>query len=134
MRTGSDHMQRGLWRCALGSAASFVLMLCLLLLPFRGAAQTPVASRVGSTPLLENDRVRVQRVTVPPGYRDRVSMLQNDIVVIQVTAGEMEVVIGQDKTLGHVDPGKTWYVPRATPHQFSNIGTSGYETVIVFLK
>jgi uncharacterized RmlC-like cupin family protein len=127
-------MQWGLWRCAVSSAAIMVLMLCVLLVPFRGTAQTSVASRVGSTALLDNARVRVQRLTVPPGYRDPVSMLQNDIVVIQATAGEMDVVIGQDKMAGHVDPGKTWYVPRATPHQFSNIGTSAYETVIVFLK
>jgi len=112
---------------------ALTLVVFAVLLPVRGHGQaSPV--RFASAQMLENDRVRVQRVTVPVGYRDPVSVLQNDIVVVQVSPGEMEVAIGQNRTSGHVDAGKTWYVPKAMPHQFSNVGNAPYETIIVFLK
>jgi uncharacterized RmlC-like cupin family protein len=108
-------------------------MVFAVLLPVGDPAQRG-APRFASTQLLENNRVRVQRVTVPVGYRDPVSVLQTDMVVIQMSPGEMEVAIGQDRTSGPVDAGKTWYVPKAMPHQFSNAGNTPYDTIIVFLK
>ncbi len=109
------------------------LLLWTVLLTLSGTAQAP-SRRLASGPLLEDDRVRVQRVTVPVGYRATVSVLQNDLVVVQASPGEMDVMIGQNKTTGHVEPGTTWYVPKTVPHQFSNVGDQAYETVIVFLK
>jgi hypothetical protein len=113
--------------------ALMLLTVWSVVMPYRSSAQAP-GGRFASAQLLENDRVRVQRVNVPVGYRDPVSVLQNDIVVIQTSPGEMEVVIGQNRTTGHVDPGQTWYVPKTVAHQFSNAGDKPYDTVIVLLK
>ena len=99
---------------------------------FRGSAQAPAG--LTSKVILDNDRVRVQRLSVPVGFRDPVSVVQNDMVVIQATPGDMEVVINGEKMMGHVDAGKVWYVPKAIQHQFSNAGNTAYDTLVVMLK
>jgi mannose-6-phosphate isomerase-like protein (cupin superfamily) len=99
---------------------------------FRGSAQAPAG--LTSKVILDNDRVRVQRLSVPVGFRDPVSVVQNDMVVIQATPGDMEVVINGEKTTGRVDAGKVWYVPKTIRHQFSNAGNTSYDTLVVMLK
>ncbi len=97
-------------------------------------AQTPVARPVTAKLVLDNERVSVQRLSVAAGYRDPESVVPRDMVAVQVTPGEMEVVINGEKTTGHVDAGKTWYVPKTVKHQFSNIGTTSYDTLVITLK
>ncbi len=101
---------------------------------FRSLAQTPAPRPVTATLVLDNDRVSVQRLSVAAGYRDPESVVPRDMVAVQVTPGEMEVVINGEKTTGHVDAGKTWYVPKTVKHQFSNIGTTSYDTLVITLK
>ena len=112
-----------------GIAAVIVSAICL-----RGLAQTPAARPVTAKVVLDNDRVTVQRLSVAAGYRDPESVVPRDMVAVQVTPGEMEVVINGEKTTGHVDAGKTWYVPKTVKHQFSNIGTTSYDTLVITLK
>lgn len=101
---------------------------------FRGRAQTPAARPVTAKVVLDNDRVRVQHLSVSAGYRDPESVVPSDMVAVQVTPGEMEVVINGEKTTGHVDAGKVWFVPKAAKHQFSNVGTTPYDTLVITLK
>ena len=100
----------------------------------RGLAQTPAPRPVTAKLVLDNDRVSVQRLSVAAGYRDPESVVPRDMVAVQVTPGEMEVVINGEKTTGHVEAGKTWYVPKTVKHQFSNVGTTLYDTLVITLK
>ena len=108
--------------------------LLVSVISFRGRAQTPAARPVTSKVILDNDRVSVQRLSVAAGYRDPESVVPRDMVAVQATPGEMEVVINGEKTTGHVDAGKVWYVPKTVKHQFSNIGTTAYDTLVITLK
>jgi len=108
------------------------IALLVSVVVFRGSAQAPAG--LSSKVILDNDRVRVQRLSVPAGFRDPVSVVQNDMVVIQATPGDMEVVINGEKTTGHIDAGKVWYVPKTVRHQFSNAGNTSYDTLVVMLK
>jgi len=117
------------------------LVVCVLLVAlvvsavaFSGQAQTPAARPVTARVVLDNDRVTVQRLSVAAGYRDPESVVPRDMVAVQVTPGEMEVVINGEKTTGHVDAGKTWYVPKTVKHQFSNVGATSYDTLVIMLK
>ena len=59
--------------------------------------------------------------------------MQNDQIAVQVTPGDLEVVISGQKTAGRIEPGTTFYVPKNAPHQFLNKGAA-YDVVIVMLK
>src|SRR5215467_11790819 len=96
-----------------------------LLVLIAALAQAPAARPVTVTRVMDNDRATVQRLTVAAGYRDPESVVPRDMIAVQVTPGEMEVVINGEKvTMGRVEAGKTWYVPKNVKHQFSNIGTT----------
>ena len=97
-------------------------------------AQTPPTPSFASKVVLDNDRVRVQRLTVPVGFREGLQVVPNDQMAIQMTPGELEVVINGQKTAGKVETGAVFYVPKNAPHQFSNIGSAPYDTLVVMLK
>ena len=80
-----------------------------------GAQAPSFASKL----LVDNDRVRIQRLTVPAGFRETLQVVPNDQIAIQVTPGDLEVVISGEKTAGRIDPGTTFYVPKNAPHQSS---------------
>ena len=118
-------------RLVVGLAAT---ALIVSVIAFRGLAQAPAARPVTSKVILDNDRVSVQRLSVAAGYRDPESVVPRDMIAVQATPGEMEVVINGDKTTGHVDAGKVWYVPKSAKHQFSNVGATSYDTLVITLK
>jgi mannose-6-phosphate isomerase-like protein (cupin superfamily) len=121
-------MRRSVAVCAAASAIVFAFV-------YHGLAQTPAARPVTATRVLDNDRATVQRLTVAAGYRDPESVVQRDMIAVQVTPGEMAVVInGETVTNGHVDAGKVWYVPKTVKHRFSNIGATSYDTLVITLK
>jgi quercetin dioxygenase-like cupin family protein len=96
-------------------------------------AQAPAGPQFSSKMLVDNERVRVQRLTVPAGFREPVQTVPNDQIAIQVTPGDLEVVINGQKTTGRVEPGTAFYVPKNAPHQFLNMGAP-YDAVVVMLK
>lgn len=95
--------------------------------------QAPATPAFSSKSLVDNDKVRVQRLTVPAGFREGLQVVPNDQIAIQVTPGDLEVVINGQKTTGRVEPGTTFYVPKNAPHQFLNMGKP-YDVVVVMLK
>src|SRR5262245_54359942 len=96
--------------------------------------QAPATPAFSSKSLVDNDRVRVQRLTVPAGFREGLQVVPNDQIAIQVTPGDLEVVINGQKTTGRVEPGTTFYVPKNAPHQFLNVGNAPYDVVVVMVK
>lgn len=107
----------------------------MLIVPFivSARAQAPASPGFASKVLVDNDRVRIQRLTVPAGFRETLQVVPNDQIAIQVTPGDLEVVISDQKTTGRIEPGATFYVPKNAPHQFLNMGQS-YDVVVVMLK
>jgi len=108
----------------------------MLLVPFilTAGAQTPPGPAFASKALVDNDRVRIQRLSVPAGFRESLQVVPNDQIAIQVTPGDLEVVINGQKTAGRIEPGTTFYVPKNAPHQFLNMGKTPYDVVVVMLK
>lgn len=108
----------------------WVLIAGLLLIGM-GRAQAP---RFASKMLVNNDRVQVQQLSVPAGFRETLQVVPNDQIAIQITPGDLEVQINGQKTTGRIAPGTTFYVPKNAPHQFLNVGTAPYDVVVVMLK
>jgi quercetin dioxygenase-like cupin family protein len=108
----------------------------ILIVPFIVAAhaQAPAGPAFANTLLVDNDRVRIERLSVPAGFRETLQVVPNDQIAIQVTPGNLEVVISGQKTVGRIDPGTTFYVPKNAPHQFLNMGEAPYDVVVVMLK
>jgi quercetin dioxygenase-like cupin family protein len=112
-----------------------VLTVGILMVPFilTARAQAPAAPAFASKMLVNNDRVQIQRLSVPAGFREALQVAPNDQIAIQVTPGDLEVVISGQKTAGRIEPGTTFYVPKNAPHQFLNMGKTPYD-VVVMLK
>ena len=112
-----------------------VLVMGMLIVPFivTARAQAPAGPAFASKMLVDNDRVQIQRLSVPAGFREALQVVPNDQIAIQVTPGDLEVVISGQKTAGRVEPGTTFYVPKNAPHQFLNMG-GAYDVVVVMLK
>lgn len=97
-------------------------------------AQAPAGPRFASKMLVNNDRVQIQRLSVPAGFRETPQVVPNDQIAIQITPGDLEVQIDGQKTTGRIEPGTTFYVPKNAPHQFLNMGNAPYDVVVVMLK
>ncbi len=108
----------------------------MLLVPFilTARAQAPAAPAFASAILADNDRVRIQRLSVPAGFREPLQVVANDQIAVQITPGDLEVTIDGQKTAGRMAPGTSFYVPKNAPHQFLNVGTTPYDVVVVMLK
>ena len=97
-------------------------------------AQGPAGPAFASKMLVNNERVQIQRLSVPAGFRETLQVVPNDQIAIQVTPGDLEVVINGQKTAGRIEPGTTFYVPKNAPHQFLNVGKTPYDVVVLMLK
>ena len=84
--------------------------------------------------LIDNDRVRVMRVTWDPGKSEPPQRPSSDIIVIQATPGESEVTIGDQTTTGRQEVGKTWYMPRTLERAVKNTGSQSFDWILVVLK
>ena len=110
-----------------------ILMTGLLMTPLIVAARAQ-APTFASKVLVNNDRVRIQRLSVPAGFRETLQVVPNDQIAIQITPGDLEVQINGQKTTGRIEPGTAFYVPKNAPHQFLNMGNAPYDVVVVMIK
>ena len=100
----------------------------------RGNSQTAAGSRISSVRIIDNERVSVSRLTFPAGAREQMHITPQDLVVVQASAGGVEVSLGSDTKTGRVEPGQAWYVSKVTQHAYSNVGTEPFDLLVVFLK
>jgi quercetin dioxygenase-like cupin family protein len=98
------------------------------------SAQNADGPRLKAVRVVDNERVTVLRLTMPPKYRDPITSGQNDLVVTQIIPGEVEVVIGSEKTTARREVGESWYVAKGTPHAFSNPGNQPFDVMVVVIK
>jgi len=131
VRRRIDDMEGGaMHRVILISIVGMLMVPHMLVARAQAQAGPAFASKV----LVDNDRVRVQRLAVPAGFREPMQVVPNDQIAIQVTPADLEVVISGQKTAGRIEPGTTFYVPKNAPHQFLNMGQAPYDVVVVMLK
>jgi quercetin dioxygenase-like cupin family protein len=102
----------------------------------RGGTQPPSQSPAGitRTPLLDNAEARATRVTFGPGSREPVHSHPFDMVVVQVTAGTMEVLVGGKTETRDYAPGEVVWLPRDVPHAVANAGGRAFTVVSVGVK
>jgi len=70
-----------------------VSVVGMLIVPFivTARAQAPAGPAFASKMLVDNDRVQIQRLSVPAGFREALQVVPNDQIAIQVTPGDLEV-------------------------------------------
>ena len=117
-------------------AVASILMVGLAIIPYRSYAQTPAPSTAAPRNrgvILDNARVTVQRITQPAGTIEKPhTHADEDYVTIQLTPGDLEVTVGNETTKGSV--GKAWWLPKATNHAVSNVGTTPVDVIVVRVK
>jgi quercetin dioxygenase-like cupin family protein len=124
-----------------------IVLAVAILIPFRSNAQAPAAGAQAAQPagdpyhritLIDNARVLVERLTLQPGQRTdppgKTHTDPRDVVVVQLTPGDIYVNTGESNETGHQDTGKVWWI--STPHQHSlaNVGKDPFDLITVHLK
>src|SRR6266508_1032219 len=89
---------------------------------------------VTATTILENDTVRVGRVRLPPHTALVVTATAPPAVLMQITAGEVEVDQPGEGSRGLREPGAATYVPSGVGHRSLNIGQTTFELMLISIK
>lgn len=107
----------------------------LVLAPLCLEAQAPAgAAGITRSPLFDNERASVTRVTFAPGARETTHTHPTDIIVILTSPGEIELVVADMTTTGRQDPGKVFFIPANTVHRAANVGDKPFDVIVVTLK
>jgi quercetin dioxygenase-like cupin family protein len=116
-----------------GSRIRFVALVLVgaVLIGFQGHAQAPRTPRPA---LVNNERVSVTRLTFAAGQREQLHSNPSDMIVVLATSGDVEFALGDEKTTGHEEAGKVWYIPKQPPHALSNVGSTPFDFILITLK
>ncbi len=96
---------------------------------------------VGTRLLLENERVRIWEMDLPPGARSATHRHEVDYVLVQI-AGDRIAAVPEPDTggmyreyiEGEVVPGKARYIPRGGIETAVNVGVQRYREILIELK
>lgn len=113
------------------------LILCGVLLGLVQpiVAQMPhIPAGVTRAQLLDNTSALVARLKFEPAAAEPVHTHPFSAVMIQLTAGDVQMTIGSEKTSDRRIPGFAWFIPNGAPHAAVNVGTSACEFVTVAIK
>ena len=114
------------------------VLLVLLLVPLLaavGASQTPQSPIVFTrSTIIDNPRVTVMRLTAEPGAREEVHTHPYDVVVVQLTRGDLEMTVGSEKVSGTRDPGFSMFIAKGTPHAAANVGKTPFDVIVTVIK
>lgn len=107
-----------------------------VLAPFSARAQAPgpPSTAIENTPLFANDRVSAIKLSFPPGARESLHAHPFDIVVIQLTPGEVELVLDGKESSGAIMPGVVTYIPAQMVHSAGNVGSTPFDMVVLALR
>jgi quercetin dioxygenase-like cupin family protein len=98
-------------------------------------AQMPnVPAGVTRTQLLDNASALVARLKFEPAAAESIHTHPFSAVMIQLTAGDVQMTIGSEKTSDRRTPGFAWFIPNGAPHAAVNVGTGACEFVTVAIK
>ncbi len=85
-------------------------------------------------PVLDNAQARVTHVTFAPASREPVHMHPYDLVVVPLTPGRAELLLGPGTTVKEYAAGEVIFLPRDVPHALSNADTRAFEVLSVGVK
>jgi quercetin dioxygenase-like cupin family protein len=101
-----------------------------------GGTQPPSQAPLGitRTPVLDNPQARATRVTFGPGSREPVHTHPYDLVLVQLTPGRMEVLLGEKKEVKAYEPGEIIFLPRDVPHAAASADERAFDILSVAVK
>ena len=85
-------------------------------------------------PLLDNPQAAATHVTFSPGAREPVHMHPFDLVVVPLTAGRMELLLGPSSAVQDYAAGEAIFLPRDVPHSLSSRHAEPFEAITVAVK
>lgn len=102
----------------------------------RGGDAPAVAAPAGitRTPVLENDDARVTRVEFAASAREPVHSHPFDLVVVPLTAGRIELRLGERVETRQYAAGEPMFLPRDTPHAVANAESTKLDVLSVGIK
>jgi len=105
------------------------------------ATSKRVLGNVGTTLLLENDRVRVWEMDLAPGARSDVHRHDLDYLIVQLEGDRIAAAPEPDSGGKHTayievaaTPGKVSYLTRGGIETAINVGTRRYREILIELK
>ncbi len=100
-----------------------------------GAAPASAAPEgITRTPGLDNAEARVTLVGFAAGAREPIHSHPFDLIVVQLTAGRVEVRLADEVTVRDQAAGDVLFLPRDIPHAVSNVGGAPFDVLSVGIK
>jgi quercetin dioxygenase-like cupin family protein len=109
-----------------------VMLVALSFGALSPAAQTPPGFTV--TPLLDNATLTAVRLKIAPGAKEQPHTHAYPMLVVVLTAGEMEVHNGEARTKGPRKAGDIEFVSTGLSHSVGNIGTTPLDALVFAIK
>lgn len=114
-----------------------VILAVAILAPSRARAQAP-RDPLHRITLIDNQRVLVERMTLQPGQGTdppgKTHTYSRDVLVVQLTPGDIYMNTGEISETGHQDTGKVWWIATPRPHSLANVGKEPFDLITVHLK
>lgn len=98
------------------------------------APAQPSPAGITRSPVLDNQDARVTRVEFAPQAREPVHAHPFDLVVVPLTAGRLEVRVGERVETRDYAPGEPIFLPRDITHTVSNVGGAPITVFSVGIK
>jgi quercetin dioxygenase-like cupin family protein len=98
------------------------------------APALPTPAGITRTPVLDNVDARVTRVAFAPAAREPVHSHPFDMVVVPLTAGRIELRLGERVETRDYAAGEPMFLPRDVPHAVANAATTPLEVLSVGIK
>lgn len=86
------------------------------------------------TPLIDNDEARATRVTFSPGAREPEHTHPYDLVLVALSGGRVDLLLGTTHEIDDRRPGFVWFLPRDMTHAAISAAASPIEFVSVGIK
>ncbi len=102
--------------------------------PAPAAPPTDAPPGITRTTLLDNADVRVVRVQFEPGGREPVHTHPNDLLTVQLSGGQLEILNGGERTRGLRDPGSVQFLQRNVEHSYGSVDTHSFEVLSISVK
>jgi quercetin dioxygenase-like cupin family protein len=100
----------------------------------RSGYQEPPPPGMTRTVLLDNDTTLVARLGYEAGKGETSHTHPFSAVVVQLTPGEVDMVLGTEHSRAHRETGTVWFIPANVPHAAINTGTAPCEQIAITLK
>jgi quercetin dioxygenase-like cupin family protein len=102
--------------------------------PAPAAPPTQAPEGITRSTLLDNADVRVVRVRFAPDSREPLHAHPNDLLTIQISAGNVDIVNGAEHATRVREPGVVQFLPRNIQHAYASADTKPFELLSVSIK